>query len=142
MRSIERILVAIVATSLCSCLAPQNVEMVGVDMESWRSADSLVYENSDTLSLRNLNIAIRYNDNLKRSVLPLKIGVTTPDARHYADTVALQLYHPSTALAVATTESLPYRSSVLLNQKGCYTFSFEPLEEVRGVEAIGIEIKQ
>ena len=141
MRGVVRILTVVATATLCSCLAPQNVEMVAVDMESWHSADSLVYENSDTLSLRQLNVAIRYNDNLKRGVLPLKIGVTTPDARYYADTVALQLHHPSTALAVATTESLPYRSSVLLNQKGYYTFSFEPLEEVRGVEAIGIEIK-
>ena len=141
MRGVERILVAVATITLCSCLAPQNVEMVGVDMESWHKADSLVYDNSDTLSLRSLNIAIRYNDNLKRVVLPLKIGVTTPDARHYADTVALQLRHPSTALAVATTESLPYRTNVQLNQKGCYTFSFEPLEELRGVEALGIEFK-
>ena len=141
MMGVVRILVVVATSILCSCLAPQNVEMVGVDMESWNKADSLVYDNSDTLSLRNLSVAIRYNDNLKRVVLPLKIGVTTPDARHYADTVELQLRHPSTALAVATTESLPYRTNVQLSQKGCYTFSFEPLEEVQGVEAIGIEIK-
>ncbi len=141
MRGLGRILVAMVAIVFCGCLAPQNVEMVGVEVESWSSAKSVSYNNSDTLSFRNLNIAIRYNDNFKQAVLPLKIGVTTPDARYFEESVELQLQHPATALTVSTTESLPYRNNVLLNQQGCYTFSFEPQSKVRGVEAIGIELR-
>ena len=141
MKGLMRMLVVAVATLFCSCLAPQNVEMVNVDAKSWDKAESLTYDNSDTLSLRNLNITIRYNDDFKQATLPLKIEVTTPDERHFTDTVQLKLHHPSTALSVATTESLPYRTSVLLNHKGRYTFSFEPLSKVRGVEAIGVEIK-
>lgn len=136
-----RIVVTVLAMAMCSCLAPHNSRMVGVGMRSWSGVASVVYDNSDTLTLRNLNIAIRYNDNFKQAELPLKIGITTPDARHFEEVVKLQLQHPSTALTVATTESLPYRTDVLLNQKGCYTFSFEPQSEVRGVEAIGIELE-
>ncbi|MBO5961967.1 MAG: hypothetical protein J6Q01_02350 [Alistipes sp.] len=136
-----RIVAALLAMTMCSCLAPQNSLMVGVDMRSWSGAESLVYENNDTLTLRNLNIVLRYNDNFRQAVLPLKIVVTTPDARHFEEVVELRLQHPSAALTVATTESVPYRESVLLNQKGDYTFTFEPQSEVRGVEAVGIEIK-
>lgn len=139
MRFVVRIVAALLAMTMCSCLAPQNSLMVGVDMRSWSSAESLVYENNDTLTLRNLNIVLRYNDNFRQAVLPLKIVVTTPDARHFEEAVELRLQHPSAALTVATTESVPYRESVLLNQKGCYTFTFEPQSEVRGVEAVGIE---
>ena len=110
-------------------------------MQSWSRAESIVYDNGDTLSLRNLNIAIRYNDNCKEVLLPLKIAITTPDERVFVDTLALQLQHPATALTVATTESLPYRTKVVLNQKGAYKFVFEPLVAIRGVEAIGIELK-
>ena len=141
MKCLGRILVVVMAIALCGCLAPQNVEMASVDMKSWNDAKSITYDNSDTLSLRDLNIAIRYNDDFKQATLPLKLVVTTPDARCFTDTVQLKLRHPSTAISVATTESLPYRTNILLNQKGCYTFSFEPLSKVRGVEAIGIEIK-
>ena len=141
MKLAVRIVVAVVAVAMCSCLAPQNSLMVGVDMRSWSGAESLTYENSDTLSLRNLNIALRYNDHFKQAILPLKIVVTTPDQRHFEEVVELQLRHPSAALAIATTESVPYRTDVLLSQKGCYTFAFEPQSEVRGVEAIGIEFK-
>ena len=136
-----RIVVAVLALAMCGCLAPQNSLMVGVDMRSWSGEASLVYENSDTLALRNLNIAIRYNDYFKQTALPLKIVVTTPDARCFEECVELQLQHPATVLTVATTESVPYRTDVLLSQKGCYTFTFEPQSEVRGVEAIGIEFK-
>ena len=139
MRFVVRIVAALLAMTMCSCLAPQNSLMVGVDMRSWSSAESLVYENNDTLTLRNLNIVLRYNDNFRQAVLPLKIVVTTPDARHFEEVVELRLQHPSAALTVATTESVPYRESVLLNQKGDYTFTFEPQSEVRGVEAVGIE---
>lgn len=141
MRFVVRIVAALLAMTMCSCLAPQNSLMVGVDMRSWSGAESLVYENNDTLTLRNLNIVLRYNDNFRQAVLPLKIVVTTPDARHFEEVVELRLQHPSAALTVATTESVPYRDSVLLNQKGGYTFTFEPQSEVRGVEAVGIEIK-
>ena len=137
-----RILVAVLAIAMCSCLAPQNSLMVGVDMRSWSGAESLNYDNSDTISLRNLDIALRYNDNFKQAVLPLKIAVTTPDARYFEEIVELQLQHPSTALSVATTESVPYRADVLLSQKGCYTFTFEPQSEVRGVEAVGIKFRE
>ena len=134
-----RIAIVVLSMAMCSCLVPQNSLMVGVDMRSWESAESITYDNNDTLSLRNINIALRYNDNFREATLPLKIGITTPDARHFEEVVELRLSHPSTALTVATTESLPYRADVLLNQKGCYTFSFEPQTEVEGVEAIGVE---
>ena len=141
MRGGVRVIVAVLAMAMCSCLAPQNTQMVGVDVQSWDSAESVVFDNNDTLSLRNINIALRYNDNFKQATLPLKVAITTPDARHFEEEIVLALHHPRTALTVATIESLPYRADVLLNQKGLYTFSFEPKSAVRGVEAIGIELK-
>ena len=137
-----RILAAVLAIATSSCLAPQNSLMVGVDMRSWSGAESLNYDNDDTISLRNLDIALRYNDNFKQAVLPLKIAVTTPDARYFEERVELQLQHPSTALSVATTECVPYRADVQLSQRGCYTFTFEPQSEVRGVEAVGIKFRE
>ena len=141
MRVAGRIIVAVVAFVLCSCTAPQNSAMVNVNMRSWDKAKSVTYENSDTLSLRNLNIAIRYNNNFKETILPLKLAVITPDKRVYEETISLQLLHPYSALSVSTTESRPYRTNVTLSQKGAYVFAFKPLAEVKGVEAIGIEIK-
>lgn len=139
MKAVLRIVMVALAMAMCSCLAPQNTQMVGVDMQSWSSAKSIIFDNSDTLSLRNINIALRYNNSFKQTTLPLKIVVMTPDARYFEEEIVLSLHRSHTTLAVATTESLPYRADVLLSQKGYYTFSFEPLSEVQGVEAVGIE---
>ena len=134
-----RIVVIVCAVAFVGCIAPQNAIMVGVDLKSWSKAESIIYENSDTTSLRNLNIALRYNDNFRQTTLPLKVTITTPDARYFEEEVTLQLERPNMAIAVTATESIPYRTDVLLNQSGYYTISFEPLSEVRGVEAIGVE---
>ena len=134
-----RIVVIVCAVAFVGCIAPQNAIMVGVDLKSWSKAESIIYENSDTTSLRNLNIALRYNDNFRQTTLPLKVTITTPDARYFEEEVTLQLERPNMAIAVTATESIPYRTDVLLNQSGYYTISFEPLSEVRGVEAIGIK---
>ena len=135
-------IICLTAVAMVACLAPQNVEMVGVDMQSWSDVATIEYNNGDTLAVRHLNIAIRYNDNFKEGVLPLKVAVTTPDARYYEEEIRLPITHPRTALAVSTTESLPYRSSVVLSQKGEYIFAFTPLVEVRGVEAIGVDFRE
>ena len=134
-------IVCLAAAASVACLAPQNSLMAGVDMSGWGDTAIVVYSNSDSLVMRDLNIALRYNDTFKASVLPLKVGITTPDARYFEEEITLQINHPRTALTVATTESLPYRRGVTLNRCGRYTFSFHPLVEVRGMAAIGIEFK-
>ena len=136
-----RIVIAFIAIAFVGCIAPQNAIMVGVDLKSWSKAESIIYENADTTSLRNLNIALRYNEDFRQTSLPLKVTITTPDARYFEEEVTLQLERPSMAIAVTASESIPYRTGVQLNQSGFYTISFEPLSEVRGVEAIGIELK-
>ena len=134
-------IVCLAAVASVACLAPQNSLMTGVDVTRWSDAAMVTYTNSDSLVMRDLNIALRYNDSFKELVLPLKIGITAPDARYFEEIIELPLNHPHTALAVITTESLPYRSNVVLAQKGEYVFAFTPLNMTRGVEAIGIEFK-
>ena len=141
MMGAKRIVVALLAVVMCGCLAPQNSLMVGVDVNSWSATESLIYENSDTLTLRNLNIAVRYNKDFDKAVLPLKIAVTTPDERCFEEEVELRLQRSDRSFIATTIESLPYRDSAVLAQKGNYIFAFTPLTEVRGIEAIGVEFK-
>ena len=134
-------IVCLAAIASVACLAPQNSLMAGVDMARWSEATTVAYNNGDSIVVRDLNIALRYNDTFKESALPLKVGITTPDNRYFEEEITLQINHPRTALTVSTTESLPYRNNVVLAQKGEYVFALTPLAEVRGVEAIGIEFK-
>lgn len=138
---VKRIAVIILAISLVGCLAPEYTTMTNVDVSSWEQEAKLIYQNRDTLSRRNLGIALCYNNNFDEKVLPIKLGITTPDNRSFVDTIELQLHRPMTAQAVVASESVPYRTDVVFSQSGEYTFSFEPLAKVRGMVAIGIELK-
>ena len=135
-------IVCLAAVASVACLAPQNSLMAGVDVLGWSETATISHDNTDSLTTRYLNITLRYNDTFTESALPLKVGITTPDARYFEEEVTLQINHPRTALTVATTESLPYRSDVVLAQKGEYIFAFTPLAEVRGIEAIGVEFRE
>ena len=140
MGSARRVVVAVAALVMAfGCITKESTLMTSVDMWHWKSAESISYINEDTLSLRHLNIALRYNKNFAQAKLPLKVTVTAPDARSYSEAVELSLHHPYTAMITATTESLPYRRDVVFQQRGEYIISFEPLAEVRGVQAVGIE---
>ena len=141
MKIVKGIMIVAVAIATFSCIVPQNSVMVAVDLPKWSEAKSIVYKNSNTSAQHDLNIAIRYNDNFKETMLPLKIAIVAPDKRMFEDTVSLQLKRPATALTVSTTESRPYRTNIILDQEGEYIFAFKPLTELRGVEAIGIELK-
>ena len=141
MSHLKRIFIALSAVVLVGCLAPENVLMTRVDMRAWDRFESISYDNDDTLSLRTLNIALRYNSNYKPTTLSMMIIVATPDNRYFEEEVKLQLSHPHRALTVAMTESLPYRDSILLSQRGSYKFSFAPLSEVCGIEAVGIDLR-
>ena len=134
-------IICLAAVASVACLAPQNSLMAGVCISGWSDTATVSYNNEDSLGMRNLNIALRYNDTFKDAVLPIKVGITTPDAQYFEEEITLQINHPNTALTVATTESLPYRNNAILAQKGEYIFAFTPLTEVRGIEAIGIEFK-
>ena len=136
---VKHIFIAAMATVLTGCLAPQNALMVNVDTHSWHTSESVVFENLDSLAMRDLNIALRYNCRLKECLLPLKIAVTTPDARYFEEVIKLPIPHDVGAFTAAKTVSIPYRSDVVLGQKGYYIFTFEPMAEMCGVEAIGVE---
>lgn len=142
MSRIKRIVIALSAVVLTGCLAPENVLMTRVNMHRWDSFECVTYENSDTLSQRTLNIAVRYNSDYKPNKLQMMVVVTTPDACYFEEEVSLNLNHPQSSISVTTTESLPYRDSVVLAQKGAYKFYFAPLSEVRGIEAIGIDFRE
>lgn len=134
--------VAALCLLMCvSCATPTNVEITTVNSRGWREAAGVVVKNSDTLSLRKLSIVIRYNSRFEPVVLPLFIRVTAPDGRIFDDVQGFSLQGGSAAKVVSMVESLPYRDSVQLSLVGEYTFEFTPTFEIKGVEAIGVEIE-
>ena len=132
--------VAVSLLLLVSCMAPDTAKMASVSPRSWSEPASVVVENVDTLSLRRISIAVRYNSDFDGTMLPLAIKVLAPDGRVFEEEQSFPLRQSGGATVVSVSESLPYRDDVLLSTSGKYMFVFEPRAEVRGVEAIGVEI--
>ena len=136
-------LVVVAMALLCvGCLAPRSADMASVDGCCWDSAAEIKIENIDTLSLRNIAVALRYNSNFRETVLPLNIKVVSPDGRTFNEPFTLHLEGVKRATTISQSVAIPYRLSALLATKGFYTFIIEPCAVVKGVEAVGVEITE
>ena len=136
-------LVVVAMALLCvGCLAPRSADMASVDGCCWDSAAEIKVENIDTLSLRNIAVALRYNSNFRGTVLPLNIKVVAPDGRTFNEPFTLHLEGVKRATTISQSVAIPYRKSALLAMKGLYTFIIEPCAVVKGVEAVGVEITE
>ena len=133
-------ILAIILSLICtSCLAPEVAEMATIEGSEWHKEAYVEVANSDTLSLRNLAIAVRTNSNFRESKLPLKIETLTPDGRSFAEECHLPIRVGRSAI-VAQSITLPYREDVCLAQRGKYIFVLTPLAPIKGVEAVGVTV--
>ena len=136
----RRYLVAIFALLCMSCLAPQSAEMVAIDGREWSQSAQIEIENSDTMSLRNISVAVRTNSRFKDSTLPVKIEVLTPDGRIFSEECSFATTSAEGAKIVSQSVALPYRNDVVLSIKGRYIFVLTPLVPTKGIEAVGVVI--
>ena len=72
----RRFLVIVVALLALSCGRVGStlfVDMHSVDLHCWSKPVTILYQNSDTLSLRDIAVALRYNDNFEDDTLSVVI---------------------------------------------------------------------
>lgn len=133
---------AATAFAAAGCIAPQPAVVAEVDPRGWDEPVTLVVRNDDTLSLRTLSVVLRYNGDFRCDSLPLDITVLRPDAGRFAERVVLHPCYPYSPAAVAATENIAYRRRSVLDRGGWYLFTIRPVQPVRGIEAVGINIEK
>ncbi len=114
--------------------------MVATDPHCWIRGESIIYNNSDTVSLVNISVSLRYNNSFRSDTLSVTVQTSLPDARQCIEPVVLHLAREYSATAVVSSESVLYRSSCRLAQMGEYIFTITPRSAVKGIEAVGIQI--
>lgn len=129
-----------------SCLAPQQIFTTEIDEFGWPTDQEVMVEcsNTDTLSLRSLNVIIRYGNEFSSEPLDLSITTVTPDGYRWIDTLSIPVPQQRSAYGFYRDIEQPYRRQTLLNRSGQYVFVFRPLspkKEIKGVAAIGIAIR-
>ena len=137
MRVVVSLLVALLSLS---CLSAGYIDMQSVDAYGWCKSVSIIYDNVDTQSLRDISVAVRYNDYFEGDTLSVVIQTSLPDVHQCRERVLLKLERDYAATAVTASESVLYRSSCSLSQQGNYIFTITPCRTVKGIEAVGIEI--
>lgn len=125
-----------------ACKRGADINMQAVDPHSWHSPVSIFMQNGDTLSLRSISVAVRYNDNFISDTLTVDIQTSLPDARQCRERVLLNFEHKYKGTAVEVSEVVAYREQAQLSQSGFYIFTITPCRAVKGVEAVGIEIRR
>ena len=135
-----RVVVALLLSIfVASCATDRGyVDMLPVSPYSWADAVSIIYQNSDTVSERDIAIALRYNKSFRSDTLTVKIQTSLPDAHQFSESVLLHLKRDYTAAAVTASEVIPYRNNCVLGQSGYYIFTITPCRAVEGIEAVGI----
>ena len=135
-----RVVVALLLSIfVASCATDRGyVDMLPVSPYNWADAVSIIYQNSDTVSERDIAIALRYNKSFHSDTLTVKIQTSLPDAHQFSESVLLHLKRDYTAAAVTASEVIPYRNSCVLSQSGYYIFTITPCRAVKGIEAVGI----
>lgn len=123
-----------------SCGTRGYIDMVATDPFCWDKGESIIYNNCDIVSLVNISVSLRYNNSFKSDTLSVTVHTSLPDARQCIEPVTLHLAKEYSATAVVSSESVLYRSSCRLAQKGEYIFTITPHSAVKGIEAVGIQI--
>lgn len=118
---------------LSSCIRDPGAATTDVDPRGWSTPAQVLLENSDSLSISELRIIVRAQDDYSPLLLPVELSVLTPDSLATSEQLTL--------IIASGESSLPYRSGVVLRRTGKYNFTFTPLAEARGITAIGIEIR-
>ncbi len=132
---------------LSSCAHRGDSVAANVDVSGWGSDTeySVVYNNRDSLSLRELSLFVLHERSFATTndSLLLTITTVTPDSLVWSEELAFYPDRLKTAEAGRFHETArPYRSRVTLGRKGPYTFTFSHRNTipVEGIKGIGLTI--
>lgn len=138
-----RVVLAAWAAVAAGCISDHRSDVAPVNPAGWSAGSPAVVEidNDDTLSMRELWLLVRHNDDLPSGRLPLIVQTVAPDSTVYAERVALPVRREDGfSRPWSETEAL-WRSGAVLSQRGTYRFAIAPVGTVKGVRGVGVEMK-
>ena len=111
-----------------------------VNASGWGTPAAIVFTNTDTTTLRDMDLFLRYDDRMDEDTLTVRIAVVTPDSLRHEEAFRLALPAAHTPAALSREADLPYRRRIRFARTGDYCITVTPGRPVKGVEAVGINI--
>ncbi|WP_418409864.1 hypothetical protein [Alistipes sp.] len=139
-QNVRRTAVAAAALLAGGCLSPHQSAVADVDAAAWNRAAVLTLTNSDTTTLRDLELFLRCNDLFTEDSLTVRITVLTPDSLRHEEPFLLVIPPAHTPAALSREADVAYRRRVRFARTGDYRIKITPGRLVKGVEAVGINI--
>ena len=139
MRRLIYVAMMVIATVFTSCNQPNHkVEMHDMERCAWSAAEEFVYNNSDSLSQRDISIVVRYGNDYVADSVAMHILTISPDSMVVEEPFTLRI--PRIKEVCPEEQTFIYRRNVVLNRKGEYHFRLTPDSLVEGISSIGIMV--
>ena len=140
-RRLIHIVALIVVTTFAACNnINHNVEMHDTEQSLWAKAEEFVYDNTDTLSKRDIAVVVRYGNGYVTDSVALSILSKSPDSMVVEEPFTLRI--PQLSDMRPAEHTFPYRRNVTLRRSGEYRFRLTPSAAVEGISSVGILITE
>lgn len=130
---------------LTGCFSAQEVHVSDTNPKGWSSDDPVwvAFDNDDTLSVHNLYLITRFEQDYSYDRLGVVIATTTPDGFIWRDTVYVGSFTERPRQGLYVERRQLWRVNSSFPQSGRYLFTFSPLypDPVKGVAAVGLEVQ-
>ncbi len=123
-----------------------------VDPHGWipRDGKEFPVEITDTVSIYNLSISLRYTNDYPYSNIFFFVQTRFPDGQLYRDTVEYYLADPSgkwsgKGIGKIKDNRFPFRKGIHLPRKGTYVFRIEQAmreKQLKGIHDVGLRIER
>lgn len=139
MRRLIYVAMIIIAAIVTSCNQTNHkVEMHDMEACVWSTAEEFVYNNSDSLSQRDISIVVRYGNDYVADSVAMHILTISPDSMVVEEPFTLRI--PRIKEVRPEEQTFIYRRNVVLSRKGEYHFRLTPDSLVEGISSIGIMV--
>lgn len=143
MRIIPITLIATLSLLLFGCSSePSTWSITDVDATGWRQGESAVVEleNRDSDAVQDVDFMFRLTGDFDQEYFIIKVGTLAPDSSLFEEELAVRVRRDREGDR-HNEITVPYRSTVRLDQKGDYKFLLSPAKEtIKGVEAVGVRL--
>lgn len=139
-RLLAATLLAACAAFICGCDLQHRTLMTDIRDASWTHPVSLTFSNSDTVSLVDLHLLLRYDPRLAPSRLGLDIRTESADSLFCTEHIEAWLPRGGRSLSPLRDADIVWRTRARLHICGQYRITLTPATEAAGIAAAGIEI--
>ncbi|MBO5881702.1 MAG: hypothetical protein J6Q21_00515 [Alistipes sp.] len=139
MRRLIYVVVVAMAMVVVSCKETQHsVKMHDMETSVWGAVEEFVYDNSDSLSKRDLSIVVRYGSGYVADSVNVRVLAISPDSMVVEEPFTLRI--PRIKEVRPMEQTFLYRRNVVLGRKGEYRFRITPDTIVEGISSVGIMV--